>query len=110
MPEGERIAAFCKSNDARYRRRVRHEVSGCGQHQGHRVRGRVGTSLAMVGQVGESRSVQQCACVEYELDWFRFIPAGRVGLRDRRRYCYEQASEQSQLRDRQKNDRQISRH
>ena len=69
-----------------------------------------GVPVAMVGQVGESGRVQQCACVEYKLDWFRFIPAGRVGLRDRRRYCYEQASEQSQLRDSEKNDGQISRH
>ena len=110
MPEGERIAAFCQADDARYRRRVRHEVRSCGQHQGHRVRGRVAPNLAMVGQIGESGRVQQCACIEYKLDWFRFIPAGRVGLRDRRRYCYEQAREQSQLRDRQKNDGQISRH
>jgi len=75
------------------------------------MRCRMGSKdLAMVGQVGEPRGVQQCACIEYKLDWFRFIPAGTKGLRDCRRYRYEQTREQSQLRDSQKNDGQISRH
>src|ERR1700692_4311055 len=60
--------------------------------------------LAMVAQVGESGCVHQSACVEYKLYWFGFNAAGCVRLRDGRCYCYQQAAEQSQLRNSEQDD------